>query len=219
VCRICLTRWQHNRTRKYAHALLGAFSLIVAVHADGGGLLVEAMDGLHPGTFQGFFSGVWLEHARTLGGAAERRVGALALARLGCETPAFAAQEPLMALWPRLVETAVALLAHTDADADAAANGEEELPDIGGEGEGVGYAAAYAKLHHAAERPSTACADVDAERTLSLGVQRACAAMPGRLMPALQQHAAQAAPGAPSLVLQHLSAMLQRAGIDPATLQ
>lgn len=120
------------------------------------------------------------------------------------------------------MEVAVALVAHTDADADAGANGgvEDEAPDVGGEGEGVGYAAAYAKLHHAAERPSGACADVDVEAAIARAVQRACAAAPGRLMPALQQHAAAAAAaGAPSTVLQHLSAMLQRAGIDPATVQ
>lgn len=222
VCRIGLTRWQSNRSRKYALCLCAALSRFVAAHGGAAEALVAAMDGeararrlaarrggrrahfphtlltsprapprpcagLHGGTFCGFFGAVWLEHCTHAHSAADRSAGALALVRLVSEAPSLAAQPAFGPLLPRALDAAVALLERTETAADAAAaaggaraGGDDEGDEAGGiEGEGPGYAAAYARLHHAAEPPSDPCAGVDVRLAFARGVQAVCAAQPG----------------------------------------
>mmetsp|Transcript_16972 Transcript_16972/g.45736 ORF Transcript_16972/g.45736 Transcript_16972/m.45736 type:complete len:985 (-) Transcript_16972:289-3243(-) len=209
IARIALTRWQHNRTRKYALALCHALGVLVCCHEGGGALLISSMDGLHPGTFGGFFPAVWLDHCGAQGGDAERHVCALALARLALDTPAFLQQEGLRALWPRTIEAAVGLLEREAVGGAGEEDGADDMP------EEAGYSAAYARLHHAAEKSSTPCADVDVRAALATGLQRLSAAQPGQLMPLLNTYAT--SDQASGALRTHLGTYFQRAGIDPAS--
>ena len=124
----------------------------------------------------GILGSVWLPNVSTLGSLAERKVAAVAMTRLLCETPTMLEQANV---WQGTLAALLPLLAGIRTQAEEDADDDDDFED-----EGRNQGSAFSKLHNAAfAEPDVTAAIPDAQAFLAQSLGRLCAAAPGRVPP------------------------------------
>jgi exportin-2 (importin alpha re-exporter) len=79
-------RLQKNRTGKFLRCLVVFFSLFVV--KNGGTVLIQTIEGITPGLFSQIVTAFWAQGMHKVVGRIERKITAVAVVKLLCETPA-----------------------------------------------------------------------------------------------------------------------------------
>lgn len=168
---LLLQRLQNRKTVKYARSFAVFLALLIARH--GPAWTQAGLDAVQAGLFPMLIEHVWLPALPAIGGDMERRMAAVAGAKLLTDCAPLAAPDAQQ-LWGRLLEAVVALLTE-EAEEPAGAAEEEEIADnVGG--------TAYARLMSAA-RPETEPVPEarNAAAFVTSSLARLAAQQPGRL--------------------------------------
>ncbi|RAL50876.1 hypothetical protein DM860_005232 [Cuscuta australis] len=170
-------RLQERRTLKFVKNLVIFMSLFLVKH--GSQNLAASIDAVQENLFRTVLEQFWVPTLKSITGSVELKLTAVASAKLLCESPSYLDS----GLWGKMLDSVVTLLSKPE---DERVEGEQEVPDFGGE---TGYSATFVHLYNTGKREEDPLLDIrDPKLFFVTSLANLSARSPGQYTQAIREN-------------------------------